>query len=152
MDKMRFRYLVVCYGMLVATFILLVYLGMSFSHRYLTKKRLLMTTCETLHIPRAAYVTLLYIKTYNKAPPSYKALSTFKNMGGLLSRQNNKNKPIHYFESDIYPDLKEVIRGPERLLIGSDNKSYYTYDHYEHTIEITEECQKYFIQNAHDYE
>ncbi len=51
----------------------------------------------------------------------------YDSFGRVLSDSN----PITYKEYDVNPYQKGVNRGAERLVRGSDGRSYYTNDHYE---------------------
>ena len=86
-------------------------------------------------IPSKATDTLAHIKKTGNAPPGYKGGRTFKNDGRgggqQLSQKDASGNPISYKEYDVNPYQKGVNRGAERLVHGSDGKSYYTNDHYK---------------------
>lgn len=48
----------------------------------------------------------------------------------MLPRADAAGRPITYKEYDVHPYQPGVNRGPERLVVGSDGKAYYTNDHY----------------------
>jgi guanyl-specific ribonuclease Sa len=50
--------------------------------------------------------------------------------GQVLPKTDAAGKPITYREWDVNPYQKGVNRGAERVVTGSDGKSYYTNDHY----------------------
>ena len=66
-----------------------------------------------------------------KAMEGYKGGRTFKNTEGLLPKTDATGAPIKYKEYDINPYKKDVDRGAERVVSGSDGKYYYTNDHYK---------------------
>jgi RHS repeat-associated protein len=86
-------------------------------------------------IPSKVTDTLAHIKNTGKAPPGYKGGRSFKNDGRgggqQLPQKDASGNPITYKEHDVNPYQKGVNRGEERLVRGSDGKSYYTKDHYK---------------------
>jgi RHS repeat-associated protein len=94
-------------------------------------------------IPDVAKDVEKFIKDHNgSAPKGYKGGRKFENDGrdgGEVLRQNTSDgTPINYKEYDINPYKKDVGRGAERIVRGSDGKSYYTPDHYKTFTEIKE--------------
>ncbi len=83
------------------------------------------------YIPQKVYEVLAYIRENDKAPSGYVGGRTFYNREGLLPK-NTK-----YREWDVNPKIKGKNRGAERL-VTSDQKAYYTSDHYNSFTEITE--------------
>jgi RHS repeat-associated protein len=78
-----------------------------------------------------------------KLPGTAKGGAEFKNDGRggtkTLPKTDSKGKPITYTEYDINPTPKHGnTRGEERIVIGSDGKSYYTKDHYQNFTEVKE--------------
>ena len=64
------------------------------------------------------------------ARPGYKGNGTYKNDGRdgeqVLDKTDINGKPITYKEYDVHPYQKGVNRGTERVVIGSDGRSWYT--------------------------
>ena len=50
--------------------------------------------------------------------------------GEIQPKADKSGNPISYKEYDINPKIKGVNRGNERIVVGSDGKSYYTSNHY----------------------
>jgi RHS repeat-associated protein len=88
------------------------------------------------NIPSKVENVLSKIKS-NKgvAPKGYKGGRTFKNDGRgggqQLPTTDSKGNPVTYQEYDVNPYQKGVNRGAERIVRGSDGKSYYSSDHYK---------------------
>jgi RHS repeat-associated protein len=90
-------------------------------------------------IPQAAEDMADYVNQKGSAPPGYRGGSTFANDGrggsAVLPKADSNGNAITYREWDVNP------RGPggrdaERVVTGSDGKSYYTDDHYQRFSEI----------------
>ena len=81
-------------------------------------------------IPEAATDTLTYVDQNGRAPQGYKGGKEFLN-DGRNGGQILPEAGMPYHEYDIYPHVKGVPRGLERIVIGSDNSAYYTNDHYK---------------------
>jgi guanyl-specific ribonuclease Sa len=84
---------------------------------------------------------VLYAKANNGAARSgYKGGSHFANDGRaggqILPTHDSNNLAITYKEYDVNPYQKGFNRGTQRVVIGSDGKSYYTSDHYKTFTEI----------------
>lgn len=78
-----------------------------------------------------------YVKSHNgEAPAGYKGGRQFMNYEGKLPQFGNDGNVIVYREYDVNPWVIGVNRGPERLIIGSDGKSYITVDHYQTFVRI----------------
>jgi guanyl-specific ribonuclease Sa len=90
--------------------------------------------------PQKALDTLDTIKKTGAAPNGYKGGGKFandgRNGGQVLPRTTPDGKPITYKEYDVNPLTPGVNRGTERIVIGSDGRSYYTSDHYATFTEI----------------
>ena len=56
--------------------------------------------------------------------------------GQVLPTTTPNGTPITYREYDVHPYTPGVNRGPERLVVGSDGRAYYTGDHYGTFTEI----------------
>jgi len=50
--------------------------------------------------------------------------------GEQLPKSDASGRPITYREYDVNPRQPGVNRGPERLVVGSNGRAYYTADHY----------------------
>lgn len=85
-------------------------------------------------MPSKATDTLTHIRNTGRAPTGYKGGRTFRNDGRgggqVLPKADGSGNPITYKEYDVNPFTKGVNRGPERIVIGSDGKAYFTGDHY----------------------
>ena len=81
-------------------------------------------------IPKTAWNVLSYLKGNNWHPPEkYRGGKTFANDG----RENSQILPSDgapYREYDIYPKVKGIDRGSERIVIGSNGTAWYTPNHY----------------------
>ncbi len=82
-------------------------------------------------IPAAAYETLDYIRNYKRAPEGFVGGRKFGNYEKRLPVKTESGMKIAYKEWDIYPKVPGKNRGPERLVTGSDNRAWYTPDHYD---------------------
>lgn len=60
----------------------------------------------------------------------------FGNFEGHLPRQDLSGRRIDYQEWDVNPKVQGKNRGTERLVTGSDGRSWYTNDHYNTFIEV----------------
>lgn len=87
-------------------------------------------------IPNEAFSTLLYVRTFDKAPEGFVGGRQFMNRERRLPHSEN-GQTIFYREWDIYKKVKDQNRGPRRL-VSSTKKAYYTADHYTTFIEIEE--------------
>lgn len=81
-------------------------------------------------IPSKVYEVLSYIKSNGKAIEGYVGGRRFGNYEKLLPQEDEDGKKIKYQEWDVNPKIKGKNRGTERIVTGSDGKSYYTNDHY----------------------
>ncbi|MBK7762988.1 MAG: hypothetical protein IPI46_06395 [Bacteroidetes bacterium] len=89
-------------------------------------------------IPQHAITTWQYIRKYHKAPSHFVGGREFKNRERKLPiRNEDGTKPI-YREWDIYPKREGVNRGAERLVSLQFEKAWYTPDHYNTFIELTD--------------
>lgn len=141
--------LIVVYTILLSG-LLLLFFCLAYTARplFAPKKRMHSGDCTIASIPRAAYSTLIFLKKFHRAPADYHPISVFvARRDELVPTIDEDGKYITYVESHIYPDL-EVLPGPERIILGSDGKAYYTPDYYKHITEITRECEGSFRYNA----
>jgi|GEM_PF-6147090 len=149
MEKIQNKYLIATCSILLTTVMMLVFCSAHFIRPLLITKKKNNSDCLIAYIPRAAYCSLIFIKKFHRAPTDYKPITTFKHRDNNPIPINDENgKIISYIESDIYPMINGISRGKERLVLGSDGRSYYTYDHYQHFIEITNECETRFHRKA----
>lgn len=87
-------------------------------------------------IPPKVFELLAYIRKNNRAPQGYIGGRKFGNFEKLLPRKNNANKPIQYREWDVNPKQEGQNRGTERLVTGSDDRAWFTRDHYNSFVEV----------------
>lgn len=85
-------------------------------------------------IPAAARKTLAHILAHGEAPPGHVGGRRFGNYGRggeqKLPITDAVGRKIAYREWDIHPRVPGRNRGPERLVTGSDQRAWYTADHY----------------------
>lgn len=87
-------------------------------------------------IPSKVYDVLDYVKDNGKAKKSYVGGRTFGNREQHLPKKDKSGKRITYQEWDVNPKVKGKNRGTERIVTGSDGRSWYTNDHYNSFKEI----------------
>jgi ribonuclease T1 len=87
-------------------------------------------------IPQKVYTVLEYIRAHNDAPAGYVGGRNFQNREGRLDKKDASGKKIVYQEWDVNPKTRGVNRGAERLITGSDNRAWYTNDHYKNFQEV----------------
>lgn len=85
-------------------------------------------------IPPKVWEVLDYIRTNNRAPKGYVGGRKFGNYESRLPKMNRQGQRIEYREWDVNP--KQANRGAERLVTGSDDRAWYTRDHYNSFIEV----------------
>ena len=76
-----------------------------------------------------------HIRNNNGTPPvGYKGGKLYKN----LPKHGEQQLPLNvvYKEYDINPNVKNISRGTERIIIGDDNSVWYTSDHYKSFVRI----------------
>jgi ribonuclease T1 len=88
------------------------------------------------NIPQKVYTVLKYIREHNDAPDGYVGGRNFQNREGRLDKKDASGKKIAYQEWDVNPKKRGVNRGAERLVTGSDNRAWYTNDHYKNFQEV----------------
>lgn len=81
-------------------------------------------------IPLKVYQVLQYIRAHHSPMPGFVGGTTFGNFQGILPKTDAGGKKITYQEWDVNKHLQGVNRGVERLCTGSDNRAWYTNDHY----------------------
>ncbi len=87
-------------------------------------------------IPAKVYKVLQYVREHNEAMPGYVGGRNFQNRERRLAIKDNTGKKIKYQEWDVNPKRGGVNRGVERLVTGSDNRAWYTNDHYLTFVEV----------------
>jgi ribonuclease T1 len=88
------------------------------------------------NIPQKVYTVLAHIRANNDAPDGYVGGRNFQNREGRLDKKDASGKKIVYQEWDVNPKKRGVNRGAERLITGSDNRAWYTSDHYKSFQEV----------------
>ncbi len=87
-------------------------------------------------IPQKVYEVLKYVKENATAPDGYVGGRKFGNYEKLLPQKDDNGRRINYQEWDVNPKKKGRNRGAERLVTGSDNRAYYTKNHYKSFINV----------------
>lgn len=87
-------------------------------------------------VPAKVRKVLLHIRQNGRAPDGYVGSRNFGNYEKHLPQQDEQGNRIRYQEWDVNPKIQGKNRGPERLITGSDNRAYFTRDHYNSFIEI----------------
>lgn len=88
------------------------------------------------NIPQKAILVLKYIREHHKAPDGYVGGRTFGNYENHLPKMDDEGHKIKYQEWDIHPKVEGKNRGAQRLVTGSDERAWYTADHYNSFSEI----------------
>ncbi|WP_375443306.1 ribonuclease domain-containing protein [uncultured Fibrella sp.] len=91
---------------------------------------------QTGQIPQKVYDVLTYVRANKRAMDGYVGGRRFGNFENHLPRSDTGGKPIQYQEWDVNPKVQGRNRGTERLIIGSDNRAWYTNDHYNTFVEV----------------
>jgi guanyl-specific ribonuclease Sa len=82
---------------------------------------------------KALYV-LSVLDATGRSPSGYVGGRQFMNDGrggtSALPRRDGSGRALTYHEYDVNPKVDGVDRGPERLVVGSDDSAYWTSDHY----------------------
>lgn len=89
-----------------------------------------------VQIPPKVYEVLQYIKANHHPMPGYIGGAVFSNREKILPQEDSVGNPIHYQEWDVNPKVQGQNRGTERIVTGSDGRSWYTNDHYQTFTEI----------------
>ena len=87
-------------------------------------------------IPPKVYKVLQYIRENGQPMPGYVGGRIFQNRERRLLLKNGSGNKIKYQEWDVNPKQGGVNRGVERLVTGSDNRAWYTNDHYQTFVEV----------------
>ncbi|GAB3501448.1 hypothetical protein GCM10027341_28290 [Spirosoma knui] len=88
------------------------------------------------NVPAKVKQVLDYIRKNRRAPDGYVGGRTFGNFENHLPKLDASGQRIRYQEWDVNPKIRGQNRGAERLITGSDNRAYYTRDHYNSFVEI----------------
>lgn len=87
-------------------------------------------------IPQKVYEVLRYIRDNNHAMRGYVGGRVFSNRERIVPEFDEKGNPIDYREWDVNPKVKGQNRGAERIITSSNNRAWYTDDHYKTFKEI----------------
>ncbi len=87
-------------------------------------------------IPSKVFEVLAYIRRNNRAPEGYVGGRKFGNFEKLLPQKTKAGKAIQYREWDVNPKQEGRNRGSERLVTGSDERAWFTRDHYNSFVEV----------------
>ena len=93
-------------------------------------------TSQQETIPPKVLELLTYIRKNNRAPEGYVGGRKFGNFEKLLPQKTKTDKPIQYREWDVNPKQEGQNRGSERLVTGSDDRAWYSRDHYNSFVEV----------------
>ncbi len=85
----------------------------------------------TVQIPQKVYDVLKYINANHHPMPGYVGGTVFSNREKNLPQDDSVGNPIQYQEWDVNPKIPGQNRGTERIVTGSDGRSWYTNDHYQ---------------------
>ena len=88
-------------------------------------------------VPPYVYEVLAYVRANNRPMPGYVGGRRFGNFEKHLPRSGTNGEPIRYQEWDVNPKTRGRNRGTERLITGSDQRDWYTNDHYNTFTELT---------------
>lgn len=87
-------------------------------------------------IPQKVLDVLQYVRQNNRAMDGYVGGRNFGNFESRLPKTSANGQRIQYQEWDVNPKVRGQNRGAERLITGSDNRAYYTNDHYNSFTEV----------------
>lgn len=87
-------------------------------------------------IPAKVRVVLAYVREHNRAPAGYVGGRKFGNYENLLPKTSPQGQRIQYREWDVNPKKENQNRGAQRLVTGSDDRAWYTRDHYNSFVEV----------------
>ncbi len=89
-------------------------------------------------IPAKVREVLVYVREHNRAPAGYVGGRKFGNYENHLPKTTPQGQRIQYQEWDVNPKKEDQNRGAERLVTGSDDRAWYTRDHYNSFMEVKE--------------
>lgn len=87
-------------------------------------------------VPAKVYDILEYVKENGNAKSGFVGGRTFGNREKILPKVDDNGKKIKYQEWDVNRKIQGKNRGAERMVTGSDGRSWYTSDHYKSFTEI----------------
>lgn len=87
-------------------------------------------------VPQKVYEVLTYVHENGRAMNGYAGGRRFGNFENLLPKTDASGRSIQYREWDVNPKIRGQNRGTERLITGSDNRAYFTNDHYNSFTEV----------------
>lgn len=87
-------------------------------------------------VPAKVYDVLEYVKANGKAMNGFVGGRTFGNREKILPKVDASGRKIKYQEWDVNRKIQGKNRGAERMVTGSDGRSWYTSDHYKSFTEI----------------
>ena len=87
-------------------------------------------------IPPKVYKILQYVRENGQPMSGYVGGRNFQNRERRLAIKDASGNKIKYQEWDVNPKRGGVNRGVERLVTGSDNRAWYTNDHYQTFVEV----------------
>lgn len=88
--------------------------------------------------PDKVYEVLRHVQQHGRAPEGYVGGDRFGNYEKRLPERDASGRRIQYKKWDVNPKQKGKNRGPQRLVTGSDGRAWYTPDHYESFVELTD--------------
>jgi guanyl-specific ribonuclease Sa len=95
-----------------------------------------LSTRTSNRIPDKVLKVLNYVRKNGRAPEGYVGGRVFGNFENHLPRNDLSGEKIRYQEWDVNPKVRGQNRGAERLVTSSDERAYYTADHYNTFTEI----------------
>lgn len=101
------------------------------------KKQVSQNKTNAAEIPAKVYEVLKYIRQNHEAPNGYVGGRVFSNREKVLPQFDQDHHKIRYQEWDVNPKIEGRNRGTERL-VTSDEKAYYTNNHYQSFTEVNE--------------
>lgn len=89
-------------------------------------------------VPMRVRLVAGIVRSTGRPAPNTRGGGTFQNdgRGGGQRLPTTNGGPITYTEYDVNRYIPGVNRGPERLVVGSDGRMYYTSDHYRTFTEV----------------
>lgn len=87
-------------------------------------------------IPQKVRDMLVIIKAHHRAPDGHIGGRVFNNREKLLPLYDAQHFLITYQEWDVNPKIPNHNRDAERIVTGSDHRSWYSNDHYKSFKEI----------------
>ena len=89
-------------------------------------------------IPAKVREVLAYVREHKRAPAGYVGGRKFGNYENHLPKTTPQGQRIQYQEWDVNPKKENQNRGAQRLVTGSDDRAWYTRDHYNSFVEVKE--------------